>query len=56
MQSRLGNLWASGKEKASEAEHAVEGHIQRRPFLSVVVALGIGMMIGALSTLACERK
>ena len=56
LQSRFGNLCKVGKEKVAEAEHAVEEQIQHRPMVSILGALGAGMMIGAFSVLAFNRR
>ncbi len=56
LQSRFGNLCKVGKEKVSEAEHAVEEQIQHRPVVSILGALGAGMMIGAFSVLAFNSR
>jgi hypothetical protein len=54
--SRFDGLYAMGKEKAVELEHAVEETIQHRPIVSVLSALGIGLVLGVVSTMACNCK
>jgi hypothetical protein len=56
LQSRFGNLCKVGKEKVAEAEQAVEEQIQHRPVVSILGALGVGMIIGAFSVLAFDRR
>jgi ElaB/YqjD/DUF883 family membrane-anchored ribosome-binding protein len=63
VQSRFGNWCCTameslkhGKETVAAMEHAVEEKIQHRPVTSVLAALGIGLLVGIVSTMACKRK
>jgi hypothetical protein len=56
MQTRFRSLCSFGKEKAVEMERAVEKQIQHRPIISVLGALGLGVIFGSICTMACNRK
>lgn len=63
VQSRFGNWGCAAmeslkhsKETVAAMEHAVEEKILHRPVISVLAALGLGLFVGIISTMACERK
>lgn len=37
-----------GKEKIVELEEGLEGHVQEHPIRSILIAAGVGVIIGAL--------
>jgi ElaB/YqjD/DUF883 family membrane-anchored ribosome-binding protein len=41
-----------GRDKLQEVEHAVEERIQNRPFMSILMAIGFGFLVGFL----CRRS
>lgn len=55
VQSSVGGLCSMSKEKALEVEHVVEEKIQHRPITSVVAALGVGAILGAMCAMWCRR-
>jgi ElaB/YqjD/DUF883 family membrane-anchored ribosome-binding protein len=56
IQSRVGDFCTMGKAKVVEAEHAVEETVQHHPVVSVLAALGVGVILGSVCTMFCSRK
>ena len=44
----LKNAASETEEQAKAAIQSVEGHISERPFVSVLVAFGVGLLLGKL--------
>lgn len=45
---QLGDAWDTTKERGAAAKHDVERRIEEHPFASVMIALGVGVVIGKL--------
>jgi ElaB/YqjD/DUF883 family membrane-anchored ribosome-binding protein len=45
---QLGDAWDSTKEQGAAAKHDVERRIEEHPLASVMIALGVGFVIGKL--------
>lgn len=43
-----GEYWQQGSERAREFEHDVESYIRQKPIQSVLIAVGVGVVLGAL--------
>jgi ElaB/YqjD/DUF883 family membrane-anchored ribosome-binding protein len=41
-----------GRDKLQDVEHAVEERIQNRPFMAILMAIGLGFLVGFL----CRRS
>jgi ElaB/YqjD/DUF883 family membrane-anchored ribosome-binding protein len=39
---------AEGRDKVQQAEHSVEQFIRQRPFKSILIAAGVGVLLGGL--------
>lgn len=45
---QLGDAWESTKDRGAAAKHDVERRIEEHPLASVMIALGVGVVIGKL--------
>ncbi len=45
---QLGDAWDSTKDRGAAAKHDVERRIEEHPLASVMIALGVGVVIGKL--------
>ncbi|MDB6067216.1 MAG: hypothetical protein JWR26_3424 [Pedosphaera sp.] len=48
IQSRLGEFWETGRERATEYAKATDKAIRSNPYQSIGIALGIGLLAGLL--------
>jgi len=48
IQNRLGAVWETSKEKVSACAQATDRVIRERPYQSIGIALGLGVLIGML--------
>jgi ElaB/YqjD/DUF883 family membrane-anchored ribosome-binding protein len=52
LRSTASDMAEQGRDKMHEMEHAVEERIQDRPFMSILIAIGLGFLVGFL----CKRS
>lgn len=45
---QIGDAWDDAKDRSSAAKHQVERRIEDHPLASVMIALGVGVVIGKL--------
>ncbi|MCE9624035.1 MAG: hypothetical protein K8R69_01075 [Deltaproteobacteria bacterium] len=48
VQNKLSELYDSGQHKVASAEKKIEGQIQKRPMQALLVAAGVGFLIGLM--------
>jgi ElaB/YqjD/DUF883 family membrane-anchored ribosome-binding protein len=48
IQNRFGAVWETGKERVSACAHATDRVIREKPYQSIGIALGFGVLIGML--------
>jgi ElaB/YqjD/DUF883 family membrane-anchored ribosome-binding protein len=48
IQNRLGEVWETGKERVSACAQATDRVIREKPYQSIGIALGFGVLIGML--------
>ena len=48
IQNRLGAAWETGREKVSACAQATDQAIREKPYQSIGIALGLGVLIGML--------
>jgi ElaB/YqjD/DUF883 family membrane-anchored ribosome-binding protein len=52
VRSAASDVVEQSRDKLHEVEHAVEERIQNRPFMSILMAIGFGFLVGFL----CKRS
>jgi ElaB/YqjD/DUF883 family membrane-anchored ribosome-binding protein len=48
VRDRAKDYFESGRQRAEDFEHGIEGYIQDEPLKSVLIAAGVGLLIGVL--------
>jgi ElaB/YqjD/DUF883 family membrane-anchored ribosome-binding protein len=48
LQNRLGAAWETGREKVSACAQATDRTIREKPYQSIGIALGLGVLIGMI--------
>ena len=48
LRDRAGDYYEQGKQRAQEWEQGLEDYIREKPIQSLLIAAGVGMLLGAL--------
>jgi ElaB/YqjD/DUF883 family membrane-anchored ribosome-binding protein len=48
LRQQAGDYYREGREKAQEFEHNLETYVQEKPLQAILIAAGVGMLLGLL--------
>lgn len=48
LRDRASSYYESGRERAKQWEQSIEGYVQEKPVKSLLIAAGVGFLLGAI--------